>query len=175
MKRFSTFSQSTLICIVCLSVLLLSFRPPNAEEVNLPSGTSIQFELLSSINSKTARPGTIIDFRVSSDVKVKGKTLISGGSIAKGQVVRVQKSKALGQEGVIEIQVRSVKAVDGQDVILFGGNLFREGEDRQTLSIILGLICFPFGFLLKGESPEIIAGSAVMASVATPAVITVNQ
>jgi len=174
MKKLYFLSNRLSVLSFLFCFILMSFTTNYKDEVVIPSGTSIQFELVNPVSSQAAFPGSVIDFRVSSNVVVKGQIVVSAGSIAKGQVVRAVKSKIVGQEGSIEIMVKSVRSVDGQDIPLFGGTLYREGEDRQVLSIVAGLVCFPFGFLVKGSNVELPSGTSVNASVATSTTVIVN-
>ena len=119
--------------------------------------------------------GQTIDFRVKSDVKVDGKTVVAAGSIAKGQVMRAQKAKGVGKEGFVEIQIKSVTALDGQEVYLTGGNVYQEGEDKQTLSILLGIfVCILF-LTIKGENAQVPPGYQVTSSVATTTTIQISK
>ena len=86
----------------------------------------------------------MVDFRVKTDVKVDNKVVIAAGAIAKGQVVRGQKAKGLG----------------------------KEGDDQQTLAIVLGVfVCILFLFL-KGKNATVPSGFQLNSSVAST--VTIN-
>lgn len=160
--------------LLVFSILFMSFKMRGNNEVVLPAGTSIPLETVSMIRSDLVTPGQVIDFKVKHDVKVEGKTIIAAGSIAKGQVMRSQLAKGLGKEGFIEIQIKSVQAVDGQEVFLTGGNVFQQGENKETLSIVLGIfVCILF-LTMKGTNAEIPQGFQVNASVAMAMNINAN-
>jgi hypothetical protein len=142
-------------------------------EVVLNAGTNVPLETVGIIRSDQVTVGQTIDFRVKHDVKVDGITVINAGSIAKGQVIRAQKAKGLGKEGFVEIQIKSVTAVDGQEVILGGGNVYQEGQDKQTLAIVLGIIVCLLFLTMKGKNAEIPPGYQVTANVATSVTIKV--
>ncbi len=153
--------------LLTISILFMSFKTHKMEDVILTSGTSIPLETISNIESSTASVGQIVDFRVRYDVKINGKIVVATGAVAKGQILRAQKAKGLGKEGFLEIQIKSVTAVDGQEIPLSGGNLNQEGEDRQTLSIVLGiLVCILF-LTMKGKNVTVPAGYQVSSMVAT--------
>ena len=155
-----------------LSFLLMSFTSGGKSGVGLKAGTNINLETVSTIQSDMVIVGQIVEFRVKSDVKVDDKVGIAAGAIAKGQVVRGQKAKALGKEGFVEIQIKSVRAVDGQEVYLSGGNVYQEGDDQQTLAIVLGVfVCILFLFL-KGKNAMVPAGFQLSSSVAST--VTIN-
>lgn len=160
--------------LLCAAFLLMSFRMRGNGEVVLNAGTAIALETLSPIRSEAVSPGQIIDFRVRTDVKVGDQIVIRGGTIAKGQVMRAERAKGIGKEGFVEVQIKSVPAVDGQEILLTGGNVYQEGEDKQTLSIVLGvLVCILF-LTMKGKNAEIPTGYAVNASTATLMKVAVN-
>lgn len=176
---FNTIHNSVYIKHVALllafSVLSMSFKMNGNEEVILNAGTSIPLETVSMIQSDLVSVGQTIDFRVKSDVKVDGKTVVAAGSIAKGQVMRAQKAKGIGKEGFVEIQIKSVTALDGQEVFLTGGNVYQEGEDKQTLAILLGVfVCILF-LTIKGENAQVPPGFQVTSSVATTATIQIKN
>ena len=120
--------------------------------VVLKSGTSVNLELMSTINANKVKTGEVVDFRVVNDVKVDGKTVISAGSIAQGQIVRAKKNGLLGSEGELEIAVKSIKAVDGTNIYLSSNNLADEGSNKVVLSVVVTLLCL-FGFLIA-SSPQ---------------------
>ena len=149
-------------------MLNLSFASAPVEQVVvLKAGTVIPLETMNVIKSDNATVGRTIDLRVTRDVEVDGQTVIPAGSIAKGQVTRSQKAKGLGKAGFLEIQIKSVTAVDGQEVYLAGGNVSEEGDDKATLAIVLGLfVCILF-FFMKGKNAEIPPGFSFDSNVAS--------
>jgi hypothetical protein len=153
--------------LLAVSILTMSFKMPGNADVVLNAGTGIPLETVSMIQSDLVSVGQTIDFRVKYDVKVDGKTVVAAGAIAKGQVMRAQRAKGLGKEGFIEIQIKSVTAADGQEVYLTGGNVYQEGEDKQTLSIVLGLfVCILF-LTMKGKNAQVPPGYSVNSAVAS--------
>lgn len=171
--RNPRFARPTALVLLA-SLSFLSFRMPARVEVNLPAGTSIPLELTQPINSKFMAPGQTVDFRVRYDVKVGDAVVIPAGSLAKGQITRAQKAKGIGKEGYVEVQIKSVSAVDGQQIPLTSSTLYREGEDKQTLSIVLGvLVCLLF-LTMKGKEAEVPLGTTVDAATAVSAEVKVG-
>lgn len=173
----SIFKKSIYVKPVALllvaSVLSMSFTM-RADGVVVNAGTAVTLETASTISSETISPGQIIDFKVRYDVKVGDKVVIAAGSLAKGQVLRAQKAKGLGKEGLVEIQLKSVKSVDGQDIPLGTGNVFQEGESKETLSIVLGvLVCILF-LTMKGKNAIVPAGYEATSYVAVSTTVNVN-
>jgi hypothetical protein len=61
--------------------------------------------------------------------------------------------------------------VDGQELPLAGGNVYQEGEERQVLAIVLGvLVCLLF-LTLKGKNTEVPAGYQINAATAVNATV----
>lgn len=162
----SFFAKSAAV-LLAFTFLFMSFTMRGEGMVVLNAGTNVSLETVSMIQSDMISIGQTIDFRVKYDVKVDNKTVIAAGSIAKGQVMRAQKAKGLGKEGFVEIQIKSVTAVDGQQVFLTGGNVYQEGDDKQTLAILLGVfVCILF-LTMKGKNAQVPPGYQVSSSVAT--------
>ena len=162
------------IFLMIAAVLSLSFTTVENQTVVLPSGTQILLENIDEIESTIITTGQIVDFRVVYDVKVNQKVVIKAGTIAKGQVIRVQKAGAIGRPGRIDIAVKNVTAVDGQEIYLTGGNFSEQGDDKQTLSIILGVALCIFCLFIKGKDAVIAPGTQVNATVASEVGIAVN-
>lgn len=116
----------------------------------------------------------MVELKVRSDVKVGNVVAIPAGSIAKAQITRVKAPKGFGKEGFIEMQVKTVKSVDGQDVNLSSGSIYKEGDDKQTLSIVLGIFICVLFFLMKGKNAEIAPGYQVDAVVSSNISIKTN-
>lgn len=151
-------------CLLLMSFKMHSGKP---QAVVLTSGTSIPLETVSAIQSDLVSAGQMIDFKVRYDVKVDDVVVIPAGSIARGQVTRADKAKAIGKEGFVEIQIKSVQAVDGQEIYLTGGNVYQEGDNKQTLAIVLGVLVCVLFLLIKGKNAVVPSGYEVMSTVAS--------
>lgn len=169
MKTLKKKSVSkSLAVLMSLAILNLTTAAPlNLETVVLNAGTIVPLETMNVISSENTNVGQTIDLRVTRDVKADGQTVIPAGSIAKGQIVRSDKAKGIGKAGFLEIQIKSITAVDGQEVYLSGGNINEEGEDKQTLAIVLGIFVCVLLLLIKGKNAEIQPGFSFNSNVAT--------
>lgn len=158
---------------LALNILGLSIVTAN-DKVILNAGTAIILETTTYLRSDLLTPGQSIDFKVKYDVNAGDKVVIPAGTIAKGQITRSQFAKGLGKPGYIEVQINSVSAIDGSTVPLTGGNLYQEGEEKQTEAIILGvLVCILF-LTMKGKNAEIPAGTQINAVAAGTVYIEVE-
>ncbi|MEX1189724.1 MAG: hypothetical protein WED33_10740 [Bacteroidia bacterium] len=132
--------------------------------IALSAGANVQIELAETLNSKTISPGQTIYFRVKFDVLVENTMLIKAGQSLQGVITKAQKARELGKQGELSIQVSSVQAIDGQEVML-SGNIFREGENRSVESIGIGALIFWPVLFMKGREAEIVAGTVFNAQV----------
>lgn len=165
------FKQTALL--IAAAVLFCSFKSIGNGEVVLNAGTNVELETISMIQSDMVNVGQTIDFRVKYDVKVGDKTVITAGTIAKGQVMRAARAKGLGKEGMVEIQLKSVTATDGQQIFLSGGNVYQEGQDRQTLTIVLGVFVCLLLLMIKGKNAQIPPGFQITSSVASTVTVKI--
>ena len=88
-------------------------------------------------------------------------------SIAKAQITRAKGNGILGDAGEIQVNISSVTAVDGTQVILSGGTLTDEGKSKLIVLIF-------FCFLIKGGQGELPAGMSCNPVVAGNTTINVN-
>jgi hypothetical protein len=154
------------------SASVASSKGSGGQLVTLGSGTAVMIKTTETINSKTAVSGSSFNFRVLGDVIQNGKTLIKAGEMGSAQITSVEKAGLLGKAGSIVISDFRVNAVDGTYVPL-QATLNNEGEDKQVLSIIGGLICL-FPFLLKGKEGIIPAGTEKTVYTAAPVQIRLH-
>ena len=155
-----------IVAIMILAFMNLSFTLAD-NEVILKAGTLIPLEVLSEINTKNITTGQMIDLKVTREISVEKNVVIPYGAIAKGQVTRFEKRKGLGKGASMQIQIKSVTAKDGPEIMLTGGNMSEEGNNKLALSIVLAIFVCPLFLLLKGKQAIIPAGTAISATVAT--------
>lgn len=165
----------TLRLTLCLAIATapassVVFAQPKPK-VQLPVGTVVDLAFDSPVSPTTSTIGQTVTLRVMSPVLVNGATVIAAGAIAQGEVTIAQKSGSIGKEAQIGVMVRQVVAVDGT-LVPISGNKSVLGENKQTSSLVITLLCCILGLLQKGGSAEIAAGSAVRATVAAPVEIT---
>jgi len=163
---------SVILMLIAFTNLSFTLKPNG--EIILPAGTIVPLETIGVLSSAEKSVGQMVELKVRSDVKVGNVVAIPAGSIAKAQITRVKAPKGFGKEGFIEMQVKTVKSVDGQDVNLSSGSIYKEGDDKQTLSIVLGIFICVLFFLMKGKNAEIAPGYQVDAVVSSNISIKTN-
>lgn len=161
------FTILTITILAFVSVAIGFYAPKIAianPGVILKAGTPVNLRLTEEISSKVKDVGDIIHFEVVGDVKVDGKVVIKAGAPAEGEITIAEKQEMLGRPGKIAFMVRSTQAVDGTRAPL-RATLTREGRDKETSALMLGLfICFLF-LWKKGEPAVFPAGTEVRAYV----------
>ena len=102
----------------------------------LNSGKTLPVRITSEITSKSkTTPSAIVD----NDVKGKdGRILIKRGTPVMLQVESVNK-RGCGRAGEVKVKCISTTAVDGQTIMLSGGELQKEGKNKKGLAIGLGV------------------------------------
>ena len=84
---FIKFTKSLMfkpvVLLMAIAMLTMSFTVPG-NTVVLKAGTVVPMELINTVNSKNARTGEMVKFRVTDNVVVDGKTIIEVGAVANG-------------------------------------------------------------------------------------------
>lgn len=161
----------TLATFLMLTGLTNRVVAQQKEKVKLTSGTVVALSLEKAVNSDMAE-GTNVDLRVVRDVTAGDKVVIKSGTLATATITDVNSSGAVGKAGKISIKLRSVKAVDGQEIFL-RGSVDKQGDDKVVLSVVLALICLPL-ILINGGDANIPAGTEVRAYVEQDVMIEVQ-
>lgn len=151
----------------------------NGKSVLVPAGTPVILEVMSGITAKETREGDTIMLRVRVPVRVKDYLVINGGAMARGLVTLSRSASSWGGAGEIQIDARSVNAVDGSE-ILIGGTAGRRGETSHGASsaVAVGgaIICLPLGLAgaaVKGEEGEIRTGYEIVGRTLGDAVVRI--
>lgn len=155
--------------IIGFSGVLFAQEIPLDKIVLLPAGTPVILEVMSSITAKETREGDTVMLRVKAPVRVKDYVVINCGVMARGLVTLSRSASCWGGAGEIQIDARSVSAVDSSEVLL-GGTAGRRGETLHgaSASVAVGgaILCLPLGLAgaaVKGEEGEIRTGYEIVA------------
>ncbi len=154
----------------------------------LRAGTPIVVETSQTYNAKNLNEGQTVNFRVKYNVVVSKQTLVAAGALGTANITDIVRPSVFGKPGKIELQIQSVQAVDGQQILLSGTAMISEGQNKKGLAwglsaglFVLGLFVFAplvlggaAGFLVKGKTAEVKAGTNTNASVASDAQVEVE-
>src|SRR6267154_6687814 len=88
--------------------------PPNT----LQDGTAIKLRLAENLTSATAKAGQQVSFEVVEEVDVEGVPVIAQGAQARATVTTAETKKSMGRGGKLDVNIDSVRLVDGGKAML---------------------------------------------------------
>lgn len=125
----------------------------------LPAHTPVIIRSECEIDLKTFNSGDYVKFSVVGDVKDEfGTILIKSGSSVSASISFINAPSSLGKSGNITINDFHTNAVDGTPIPLTG-TLSSNPDDKLALSVVLSVLICPLFLLMKGEYPELPAGT----------------
>lgn len=152
--------------------LLSSFGAFAQQSVVIKAGTIVPLEALKTIRAAEVHEGETVDFKVSRDVNVDGKTVIPAGTLAKGTVYEAKRSTAFGTRGRLGIKLRYLTLPSGEQVSFTSSEVYIKGVNRTPLSVIIFCFtCLPFPC---GGKAQMTAGYEVDATVASNTTVVVK-
>ena len=152
--------------------LLSSFGAFAQQSVVIKAGTIVPLEALKTIRAVEVHEGETVDFKVSRDVTVDGKTDIPAGTVAKGTVYEAKRSTAFGTRGRLGIKLRYLTLPSGEQVSFTSSEVYIKGVNRTPLSVIIFCFtCLPFPC---GGKAQMKAGYEVDATVASNTTVVVK-
>jgi hypothetical protein len=80
----------------------------------LLDGTAVKLRLAENLTSATARAGDQVPFEVTEEVDVEGVTVVLKGAQALATVTDASPKKSMGRGGKLDVNVDSVRLVDGE-------------------------------------------------------------
>ena len=152
--------------------LLSSFGAFAQQSVVIKAGTIVPLEALKTIRAVEVHEGETVDFKVSRDVTVDGKTVIPAGTVAKVTVYEAKRSTAFGTRGRLGIKLRYLTLPSGEQVSFTSSEVYIKGVNRTPLSVIIFCFtCLPFPC---GGKAQMKAGYEVDATVASNTTVVVK-
>lgn len=148
---------------------------PNIQEITIPAGTLIPVVLLESIGSKKSDDGDIFEYQIAEDFVYAGSIIVPKNTIARGEVLKAKKASILLKKGKLEVDFKSVEALDGTNIRLVMGEASEEENSRLGIAIgasIAGLIILsnPIGLvagaLVPGKNVTLKEGTKIYLEVA---------
>ena len=152
--------QQIKITLVAVMAVVMASTGCFAATVELPSNTIIRSRVSETLNGRTLTNGQLVTLLVNDDIKVKDKVVIKRDTPIEAEVGLAKGKNFAGAAGKIILMFKSVKAVNGQDILLVG-NKEVQGQDKIIASVALGVVCCPLFFLMRGEDAIIPAGQQV--------------
>jgi len=147
---------------------------PQVEEVVVPAGTLVPIRFLSTLSSKSNKTGETFDFQISENVFLDNKLLIPVNSKGVGEITKAKKATILSRPGKLEIEFKTLLALDGTSLNLILGEKAEEENKRLYVAVgagILGLIILSspvglvLGALIPGKNVKIEEGTEMFLQV----------
>lgn len=147
---------------------------PQVEEVVIPAGTLVPIRFLSTLSSKNNKAGEIFNFQISENVFLDNKLIIPANYEGVGEITKAKKATILSRPGKLEIEFKSVSALDGTSLSLILGERAEEENKRLYVAVGAGILGFiilsnpiglVFGALIPGKNVEIEEGSEMFLQV----------
>lgn len=149
---------------------------PNIREVTIPAGTLIPVRLMEDIGSKKNNDGDVFGYQIAKDVNHAGAIIVPENTVGKGEVLKAKRASILLKKGELEIDFKSIEALDGTPIRLVMDEKAEEENSRIGLAIgasIAGLIILssPIGLvagaLIPGKNVTLEEGTELFLEVAS--------
>ena len=147
---------------------------PLVEEVVIPAGTLAPIRFLSTLSSKSNKAGETFNFQISENVFLDNKLIIPVNSEGVGEITKAKKATLLSRPGKLEIEFKSLSALDGTSLGLILGEEAEEENKRLYVAIGAGILGFiilsnpiglVFGALVPGKNVKIEEGTKMFLQV----------
>ena len=175
--------MSGLVKAAVMVIIIVSLTlPPVAQAattVLVPSGTKVPIRFLGAMDSRTAKVGERVSFRVSEDVVVGGRVVIRHDTAANGTIDAVNPPGSLGKNARVHISSLRTTAVDGRSIGLAPVEISPEGlrQAKDTGGavaagtaglVLIGPVGILAAVLVRGGHVSIPAGTVGVAFTAAP-------
>lgn len=147
---------------------------PLVEEVVIPAGTLVPIRFLSTLSSKSNKAGETFRFQLSENIFLDNKLIIPVNSEGVGEITKAKKATLLSRPGKLEIEFKSLSALDGTSLSLILGEEAEEENKRLYVAIGAGILGFiilsnpiglVFGALIPGKNVKIEEGTEMFLQV----------
>ena len=147
---------------------------PQVEEVVIPAESLVPIRFLSTLSSKKSKVGETFNFQIAENVFLDNKLIIPANYEGVGEITKAKKATFLSRPGKLEIEFKSVSALDGTSLNLILGEEAEEENKRLYVAVgagILGLIILSspvglvFGALIPGKNVKIEEGAEIFLQV----------
>ena len=119
---------------------------PAMQGFGLEDGTPVKLRTARTISSADAHTGDTLDFEVLEDIRVKNLIIVSKGGIAWGTVTDAQPKRRMGRGGKLDVNIDSVRLIDGEKVPLRAVKDVKGGGHTGAMTgamVATGIVFFP--------------------------------
>jgi len=140
---------------------------PASTGLRLPTGTPVQFEFVTQLDSKTSKIDAMFPIRLTRPIQLNGTIVIPAGTMGEGQIVHAAKSGWGGKAGELIVAARYID-FNGTHVPLrrFRMGEIETGDDRRDTAFAASAIVSPLlAFVINGGEKSILVGTRANAIV----------
>ena len=130
---------------------------PQVQEVVIPAGTLVSIRFLSTLNSKSNKAGETFNFQVSKNMFLDNKLIIPINSEGVGEITEAKKATLLSRSGKLEIEFKSISALDGTSLGLMLGEEAQKENKRIFVAVGVGIL----GVIVLSNPIGLIAGALI--------------
>jgi hypothetical protein len=144
---------------------------PALNGFGLEDGTPVRLRLTRNLSSADAKTGETVDFEVLEEVKVGNVILVPRGGVAWATVTDAEPKKRMGRGGKLDVNIDSLRLVDGEKVPLRAIKETKGGGHVGAMTgamVATGIVFFPAAPLflfMHGKDISIPKGTEVTAYV----------
>ncbi len=137
----------------------------------LEDGTPLKLRISQTVSSADAHVGQTVDFEVLEEVKVKDVVVVPKGGVAWATVTTAESKKRMGRGGKLDMNIDSVRLVDGEKVALRAMQGGKGGGHVGAMTgamVATGIVFFPAAPLflfMHGKDITIPKGTEITAFV----------
>lgn len=137
----------------------------------LMDGTAVKLRLSENLTSASAKVGQQIPFEVLEEVDVEGVAVVAKGAQAIGTVTMAEPKRSMGRAGKLDVNIDSVRLVDGEKVALSATKSEKGGGHTGAMTagmVGTAIVFFPAAPLLlfiHGKDITIPKGTEITAFV----------
>lgn len=130
---------------------------PDIREIIFPAGTLIPVILMEKISSKKNHDGDIFEYKVAEDIVYAGSVIIPKNTVARGEVLKAKKASVLLKKGKLELDFRTIEALDGTNIRLVMGEASEEENVRLGVAVGAGIA----GLIILSNPIGLAAGALI--------------
>ena len=136
-------------------------------QVTVPANTLAKISLVTPVNAKNLKVGDTIKYQAAEDVIENGMLIFAKGAPGEGTVKKVTQARNFGRDAEVEIDFKTLLAVDGTNMDMFVGEEAK--KEMKTMAMAAGasiagmIILGPVGIIsaafVHGENIDLPAGT----------------
>ncbi len=130
-----------------------------AQAMYFPMGTQLKLATRTELSTKFSKPGDRVYLEVAEPLSYNGQVVLPRGSLAVGEVARVQKNGHFGKKGKLGLRLLYIQTPSGP--LKISGQASDEGVSGTVVSFATIAFVSVLGFLVHGTSAALPASTLV--------------